>query len=115
MPKDIQCCCKKCQHYINICNKEYENRWFEYGSYSQKKIRCKCGTWNTLQTIEDKSLLLNTDSKYYEYNKVDLKWKRIREWNDYLTMYYGYDFDMYENSYTYDEDEYMENDYFDLF
>ena len=115
MPKDIQCYCKKCQHFINVANPEYEIKWFEYGSYSQKKIRCKCGAWNTLQTKEDTSLSLNTDSKYYEYNETDLKWKRIREWNDYFTMYYNYDFDIYENSYTYYEDEYIYDDYLELF
>ena len=114
MPKEIQCYCKKCQQFINTDNPEYEKKWFEYGSYSQKKIRCKCGTWNTLQTHEDISLSVNTDSKYYEYNETDLKWKRIRKWNDYFTYYYNYDFSVYENSYTYDEDEYMYDDYFDF-
>ena len=45
--------CYKCKSYIDIENIEnLETKWFEYGNYSQKKIKCKeCGNWITIKTI----------------------------------------------------------------
>ena len=47
--------CNKCKSYIDIENiEDYEVDWFEYGSYSQKKLKCKeCGNWITITTKED--------------------------------------------------------------
>ena len=109
MLNNIECTCSKCHNSLNVNSGEHEIRWFEYSSYSQKKIHCTCGHWNVLHTIEDDSFLLNTDGRYYEYNKCDLRLRRIRKWNDYITYNYDCNFDQYENSYTNREDC---NDYY---
>lgn len=108
--------CYKCKTYLDIENVEnLEIKWFEYGNYSQKKIKCKeCGNWVTIKTIEDDSLHINYSSKYYEYNYYSIpEYKRLNEWSDYMKYYYGCNYDFKEYEYDYDEEyNYDEDDYY---
>ena len=60
---------KKC----NKCGQEslYSNEdcyWQEFHSYSQKLFKCPfCGCVNVIATIEDLSLNINNDERYYDY------------------------------------------------
>ena len=86
--------CNKCKSYIDIENiDDYEVDWFEYDSYSQKKIKCKeCGNWITITTKED--INTNYDLRYYEYKDYD--------------NYYDDDYEYYQS------DEYL-NEYFQMY
>lgn len=108
--------CYKCKTYLDIENVEnLETKWFEYGNYSQKKIKCKeCGNWITIKTIEDDSLNINYNSKYYEYDYYIIpEYKRLNDWSDYMKYYYGYNYDFLEYEDDYEEDyDYEEDNYF---
>lgn len=59
------------------CNKNFEYKRSDtfiddngYG-YSTKLVKCKCcGRINILQYFEDKSMKLNNDRKYYDYDMI---------------------------------------------
>lgn len=54
--------CKKCNEAIDPKG----GQWKEYSSYSVKLVKCpKCGCYNEVRTIEDKSLNVNFDDRYY--------------------------------------------------
>lgn len=56
--------CKKCDLIFDY-NQE-DAFWKEFSTYSVKLIRCpKCGCLNTVRIIEDESLQVNFDEKYY--------------------------------------------------
>lgn len=94
MLNNIEYTCIKC--HSSLIKNECTIKWFEYGSYSQKKIHCKCGCWSTLETIEDRALSLNEDDRYYEYdNKYNPRLRRLRKWEEYMKCIYDCDF--YEN------------------
>ena len=113
--------CNKCKSYIDIENiEDYEVDWFEYGSYSQKKLKCKeCGNWITITTKED--INTNYDLRYYEYNEIKPKYKIINNWDNYMRRYYSndyyykdYDNDYYEDYEYYQSYEYL-NEYFQMY
>lgn len=109
--------CYKCKSYIDIENIEnLETKWFEYGNYSQKKIKCKeCGNWITVKTIEDEYLDLNYNPRYYEYsNYIIPEYKLLNKWNDYIIDNYSYNYDYkdYELNYNDDYDYYETDDYY---
>ena len=113
--------CNKCKSYIDIENiEDYEVDWFEYGSYSQKKLKCKeCGNWITITTKEDVNT--NYDLRYYEYNKIIPEYKIINNWDNYMRRYYSndyyykdYDNDYYEDYEYYQSYEYL-NEYFQMY
>ena len=114
-------CCNKCKSYIDIENiDDYEIDWFEYSSYSQKKLKCKeCGNWITITTKED--INTNYDLRYYEYNKIIPEYKIINDWDNYMRRYYSndyyykdYDNDYYEDYEYYQSYEYL-NEYFQMY
>lgn len=113
--------CNKCKSYIDIENiEDYEVDWFEYGSYSQKKLKCKeCGNWITITTKED--INTNYDLRYYEYNEIKPKYKIINNWDNYMRRYYSndyyykdYDNDYYEDYEYYQSYKYL-NEYFQMY
>ena len=60
--KETTCikCLKKFQYKNTDC------RFYEFAGYSQKVIQCpECNTHNVVQTIEDRALYVNDDSRYY--------------------------------------------------
>ena len=114
--------CNKCKSYIDIENiEDYEVDWFEYGSYSQKKLKCKeCGNWITITTKED--INTNYDLRYYEYNEIKPKYKTINNWDNYMRRYYSNDYYYkdYDNDYYYEDYEYYQsykylNEYFQMY
>ena len=114
--------CNKCKSYIDIENiEDYEVDWFEYGSYSQKKLKCKeCGNWITITTKEDVNT--NYDLRYYEYNEITPKYKIINDWDNYMRRYYSNDYYYkdYDNDYHYEDYEYYQsykylNEYFQMY
>ena len=114
--------CNKCKSYIDIENiEDYEVDWFEYGSYSQKKLKCKeCGNWITITTKED--INTNYDLRYYEYNEIKPKYKIINNWDNYMRRYYSNDYYYkdYDNDYYYEDYEYYQsykylNEYFQMY
>ena len=114
--------CNKCKSYIDIENiEDYEVDWFEYGSYSQKKLKCKeCGNWITITTKEDVNT--NYDLRYYEYNKIIPEYKIINDWDNYMRRYYSNDYYYkdYDNDYYYEDYEYYQsykylNEYFQMY
>ena len=115
-------CCNKCKSFIDIENiEEYEIDWFEYSSYSQKKLKCKeCGNWITITTKEDVNT--NYDLRYYEYNNnIIPEYKILNDWDYYMRKYYfnDYEYKDYDNYYYddyeyYQSDEYL-NEYFQMY
>ena len=114
--------CNKCKSYIDIENiDDYEVDWFEYDSYSQKKLKCKeCGNWITITTKEDVNT--NYDLRYYEYNKIIPEYKIINDWDNYMRRYYSNDYYYkdYDNDYYYEDYEYYQsyeylNEYFQMY
>ena len=114
--------CNKCKSYIDIENiEDYEVDWFEYGSYSQKKLKCKeCGNWITITTKED--INTNYNLRYYEYNKIIPEYKIINDWDNYMRRYYSNDYYYkdYDNDYYYEDYEYYQsykylNEYFQMY
>lgn len=116
-------CCNKCKSYIDIENiEDYEIKWFEYGSYSQKKIKCKeCGCWITVYTKEDYNFNTNYDLRYYEYNNSIPDYIRLNNWEYYMRNYYSNDYeykyydDYYNEDYDYYQTEYYYNEYFQIY
>lgn len=114
--------CNKCKSYIDIENiDDYEVDWFEYGSYSQKKLKCKeCGNWITITTKED--INTNYNLRYYEYNKIIPEYKIINDWDNYMRRYYSNDYYYkdYDNDYYHEDYEYYQsyeylNEYFQMY
>ena len=60
--------CNKCGQDFEFTNEDCW--WQEYSSYSLKLVKCPhCGCVNVIREIEDRSLNLNFDSRYYDYSK----------------------------------------------
>ena len=60
--------CTKCNTVYSYSENDIE--WQEFGTFSMKIIRCeKCGAVSILQTVEDKNIYVNTDSRFYNYKK----------------------------------------------
>ena len=58
--------CKKCGEQSSCTNEECF--WREFSSYSQKLFKCPfCDCINVVDTIEDLSLDINNDERYYDY------------------------------------------------
>lgn len=58
--------CKSCGENFVYWDNECEMR--EFGSYSQKIVKCPhCGRYIVVKTYEDRSLYVNYDARYYRY------------------------------------------------